>query len=145
MHAEKCWGNGYYQNIQTNTCKNRSGKPVFMRGSGGYRRNERGPFRALTRFWVSDCQREPKSRNERGPFRALTHSSVIFFDSYNCFVEMREARLGHTPAIPAPGASSVYAEGEQPTKSFPHTSSPSQPQISILLPEHNKKKVSNVL
>ena len=37
-----------FQNCQTNTCKNEPAKPVFMRVSRGYRRNEKSPLRALT-------------------------------------------------------------------------------------------------
>ena len=47
-HAKKLPKNGCYQKIQINTCKNRAGKPVFMRGFRGYRRNGESPFRALT-------------------------------------------------------------------------------------------------
>ena len=37
-----------FQNIQTNTCKNESVKPVFMRLPKGYCRNDISPLRALT-------------------------------------------------------------------------------------------------
>lgn len=39
--------NAYCQNSQTNTCKNESWNPWFVRDSGRERRNERSPIRAL--------------------------------------------------------------------------------------------------
>ena len=118
-HAKKLPKNGYYQKIQTNTCKNGAGKPVFTRGSRGYRRNERSPFRALThqlhhwyiyRFYPVEMKEARLGRwhlssdwasstitmvrrNERSPFRALTHGLKVLKLLFG-FVEMKEARLG---------------------------------------------------
>ena len=93
-HAKKLSKNGYYQNIQTNTCKNEAGKPVFMRVPKGYRRNGRSPFRALTLFChVFFLLFRVYSRNDRSPFRALK-PRTLSLQFLEVFVEMTEARLG---------------------------------------------------
>ena len=93
-HAKKLPKNGYYQKIQTNTCKNGAGKPVFTRGSRGYRRNERSPFRALTHSARIHHRYSCLCRNERSPFRALTHQLHHWYIYRFYPVEMKEARLG---------------------------------------------------
>ena len=67
--------NACYQNILTNTCKNEPGKPVFIRGSRGYCRNEISPLRALTPYGNrNDDSPGSHSRKEISPLRALTPS-----------------------------------------------------------------------
>ena len=54
--ARKMRENVCFQNIQTNTCKNESVKPVFMRLPKGYRRNGISPLRALTHQPFYECK-----------------------------------------------------------------------------------------
>ena len=116
-HAKKFLKNGRCQNIQTNTCKNEAGKPVFMRVPRGYCRNRRSPFRALKQtrdkliisfqfveiegarlgrwntLWRSDRNVPEHRRNRRSPFRALKQF-VPFWLSACALVEIEGARLG---------------------------------------------------
>ena len=117
-HAKKLSENGYYQNVQTNTCKNRAGKPVFMRGFKGYRRNGKSPFRALTLKFFTFFARDfievemekarlgrwhwlftayesfMHRRNGKSPFRALTPFFRKKYEMTHNKVEMEKARLG---------------------------------------------------
>ena len=100
-HAKKLPKNSCFQNIQTNTCKNEPGKPVFMRVPRGGCRNGRSPFRALKHKYKTSSHSLPMvemeearlgrwnihfllfnwksclfSRNGRSPVRALKHSTT---------------------------------------------------------------------
>ena len=94
--APKIGGNAWYQNILTITFKNEPGKPVFIRGSRGYCRNEISPLRALTqpiswRSFPTYSWVEMKSARlghwHTSALKALYDASMA--------VEMKSARLGH--------------------------------------------------
>ena len=100
--------NACCQNILINTCKNEPGKPVFIRVSRGYCRNEISPLRALTPFFMPlHSATHDSSRNEISPLRALTQH-IYFGLKWKLFrVEMKSARLGHWHHSRASSASYV--------------------------------------
>ena len=64
-----------FQNCQTNTCKNEPAKPVFMRVSRGYRRNEKSPFKGIDTYFAQTREYlDVEMRRARS--RALTHRFV---------------------------------------------------------------------
>ncbi len=63
-----------FQNCQTNTCKNESVKPVFMRVPRGYRRNEKEPAKGVDTRLISFAPVFGAFvEMKKSPLRALTH------------------------------------------------------------------------
>ena len=68
---KKTMKKAYYQNSQTNTCKNEAWKPLFIRGLRGYCENEKSPCRALTLVNLSALVVVIFCENEKSPCRAV--------------------------------------------------------------------------
>ena len=83
-----------FQNCQTNTCKNESAKPMFMRVPRGYRRNEKEPAKGVDTiiFEILVICTPFSVEMKKSPLRALTHTNSGLQVSSTRRVEMKRAR-----------------------------------------------------